>query len=98
MARGVNLLLRSAFRSGDLGIVRALLENVCCHVPDGDALCVPHKVALNYLAGDRAPAVLERQHPEVREAAELLVSLFDEAVNGRPESVRNDDDSPVHQP
>ncbi|MBM4049996.1 MAG: HEAT repeat domain-containing protein, partial [Planctomycetes bacterium] len=98
LAWGVNLLLRSAFSSGDLGIARALLENVCRHAPDGEALCVPHKVALDYLAGNRATTVLERQHPEVREAAELLVSLFDEAVQPRPESVRGDDDSPAHQP
>lgn len=39
----------------------------------------PHTVAVEFLTSGRNPAVIERQHPEMREAAQLLLGLFDSA-------------------
>ncbi|MGA1875423.1 MAG: hypothetical protein ACMUIA_07435 [bacterium] len=71
-------LLQSAFRSIDLNIIREAIQAVLSRLSDAEALCAPHITALEYLESDRDPAVLERQQPEMREAAQLLVDVFDE--------------------
>jgi DNA-binding transcriptional ArsR family regulator len=82
LRRALTLLLRSAFRSGNLEMARAVVDGVASSLPDGEALCAPHQVALAYLDADRDPAILERQHPEVREAVYMLVYAFDQEREG----------------
>ncbi len=40
----------------------------------------PYEIAAEYLSSERDPAILEQQHPEMREAVLLLVGLFDESA------------------
>jgi HEAT repeat protein/VanZ family protein len=71
------LVLRSVFRPDNLDSARTVVACVERELPDGKALCAPHRVALNYLDAGRDPAILDRQHPEMREAVEMLVSALD---------------------
>ncbi|MFQ5754021.1 MAG: HEAT repeat domain-containing protein, partial [bacterium] len=73
----VRMLLRSAFRSANLDMISDVIHVVSSHLPDSDVLCAPYLVTLEYLKSGREPSVIERQHPEMREAIELLVEVFD---------------------
>ncbi len=70
--------LQSVFRSADLGMIGNAIDIVWSRLPSVESWCQPYTVAFDYLQSDRRPAVLERQHPEMREAVQLLVDLFDE--------------------
>ena len=72
-------LLRSAFRSGNPALIRDAVEIAVNALGDGEAIFAPHLTALAYIESDRDPAILERQQPEMREAAMLLAGLFDES-------------------
>ena len=74
--------LHSAFMSADIGLIRQSIDIVLRRIEDGSEVFAPHVTALKYLDSDRDPAVLERQHPEMREAAQLLIDLFDEQAGG----------------
>jgi HEAT repeat protein len=74
----VRMLLRSAFRSANLEMVRDSIQIVMSRLSNAEALCAPYVVALEYLQSNRDPAIMERQHPEMREAMQLLVDAFDE--------------------
>ena len=78
-----NALLRSAFRTGNLKIVRGLIEQLEIHLPQGEGILQPHKIALSYLSSDRDETIIKRQHLETAEAVRLLVSAFD-GNNGVP--------------
>jgi HEAT repeat protein/DNA-binding MarR family transcriptional regulator len=71
-------LLQSSFRIGDLKTVRDSLEIVKSKLSDADEFCVPYLAAVEYLESNRNPAIIERQHLEMREAILLLVNAFDE--------------------
>jgi hypothetical protein len=43
---------------------------------------LPHRIALEFLHSDRDPVILHRRPPEMREAVELLVSVFDQKEKG----------------
>jgi HEAT repeat protein/DNA-binding MarR family transcriptional regulator len=73
------LFLRAAFRSGNLAVVRAFVEGFVSGIDNGKEAFLPHCVALDFLWSNRDPLILSRQPPEMREAVELLVSLFDQA-------------------
>lgn len=73
-------LLRSAFRSRDAMLIRQSLEVTTCRFSNGDRIFAPHFLALEFVDSDRDPAILERQQPEMREAAMLLVNLYDESA------------------
>jgi len=76
--------LHSAFRSADVELIRQSIDIVLRRIEDGSEVFAPHVTALKYLDSDRDPAVLERQHPEMREAAQLLIDLFDEQAARQP--------------
>ncbi len=86
-------LLRSPFKSRNLAMVRDVVGLVRTRLPNGDDVCRPHLIALEYLESGRDPAIVERQHPEMRDAVELLVGAFDQgdslsehsAADARPE-------------
>ncbi len=70
--------LRYTFKFNDVNTINGAIGIIKVHLKDGESLCAPHMVALNYLDSDRDPAILERQHPEMREAVELLLGERDE--------------------
>jgi HEAT repeat protein len=76
-------LLRSAFRSGNLAMIREVVDLVRTRLPNGHDLSAPHRIALAYLESKRDPAIIERQHPEMRDAVALLVGAFDRAEDAR---------------
>jgi hypothetical protein len=90
----VRMLLRSAFRSANLEMIRDAIDVVASRLSDSEALCAPYVAALEYLQSGRDPAVMERQHPEMREAVQLLVDVFDE---GRAHVSRSKTEWPVQQ-
>ena len=70
-------LLQAAFRSADLDTVHESINVVMGRVENAESFCTPFVVALEYLQSDRDPAIIERQHPEMREAVQLLVGAFE---------------------
>jgi len=74
----IRTLLRSAFRSANLEMVGKTINIVMTHFNDAKAFYAPYAAALEYIQSDKNPAVLERQHPEMRDAIQLLVNIFDE--------------------
>ena len=71
------VLLRAAFRTAHLEMIQHSLNCVRDHFVDAELICRPYQVALEYLRSDRDPAIMERQHPEMREAVQILVETFD---------------------
>lgn len=76
---GAGFLLRAAFRSGNLEVVQAFVERLLSGVDNSEVALLPHRIALDFLRSNRDPLILSRQAPEMREAVELLVSVFDQA-------------------
>jgi hypothetical protein len=70
-------ILRSAFEFGDLDKIAKMLGFFSDRLEDAQRYCQPHWLALKYLRGNRNPTMLERQHPEMREAIGLLVEVYD---------------------
>ncbi len=73
----IRILVRSAFRSANLEMIAEVIHVLTSILSDSDVICTPYLAAHEYLKSDRNPAILERQHPEMREAIQLLVELFD---------------------
>ena len=73
-------LLRSCLRANNPKLLDELLAQIADHLPGTAIFCLPYKVAAEYLRSDRNPAVLERQHPEMREAAQLVIEVFEKAT------------------
>jgi HEAT repeat protein len=69
--------LRSCLWSGDLPTLEALLAAIDQKLPSSNLFFLPYRVASEFLGRGRDPAVLERQHPEMREAALLVIEEFD---------------------
>ncbi len=82
----IRALLRSAFRSANLEMVRKTINIVTAHFNNTEAFYAPYVAALEYIQSDKDPAVLERQHPEMRDAIQLLVNIFDEGYTNLQES------------
>ena len=51
-----------------------------------NAFYIPYKVAIDYLDSGKHPAIIEKQHPEVREAVLLLVGEFEKGPEQHEES------------
>ncbi len=79
---GAEFFLRAAFHSGNLEVVRAFVEGLVSGIDDGEETFLPHRIALDFLRSKRDPMILSRQPPEMREAVELLVSIFDQSGKG----------------
>ena len=76
----IESLLRSCLRSRNLELLEEILTGISRRLPDSSVFCLPYKIAAEYLKSGRNPAVLERQHPEMREAAQLVIEAFEEAA------------------
>jgi len=69
--------LRSCLRTCDLQTIEELLATIDQELPNSNLYFLPYRVASDFLGRGRDPAVLERQHPEMREAALLIVEEYD---------------------
>jgi HEAT repeat protein len=78
----VRMMLKAAFRSKDLQLIKDVIQSVRSGTAKGEIICAPHIAALAYLDSARDLGVLELQHPEMREAIELLVGAYDEGCLG----------------
>lgn len=70
--------LKSVFRSADLDMIGKALDIIMSRLREASIWGQPYIVAFEYLRSGRKPAVLEQQHPEMREATQLLIDVFDE--------------------
>ncbi|MCK4766171.1 MAG: HEAT repeat domain-containing protein [Candidatus Aminicenantes bacterium] len=77
IVKAIRELLDSAFRWGDVDTISASVEHAKKGFKKGPEIFKPYIVALDYITSNRDPAVLERQQPEMREAAQLLIHTFD---------------------
>ncbi|MCP5047067.1 MAG: MarR family transcriptional regulator [bacterium] len=84
LVKALRDLLDSTFRSGDLEMIKASIENAKKGFKNGEEIFKPYTVALNYIKSNQDPAIMERQHPEMREAAQLLVNSFASGDQGTP--------------
>jgi len=74
--RIIRNFLRSAFSAQNLKVVREIITSAKAHLDLPDQFYAPYDIALEYLESEEAPVILERQHPEMREAVLMLVDLF----------------------
>ncbi len=77
--RVLQTFLRALFRSADLESIRESIREAVM-VSTHEGFWRPYEIAAEYLSSERDPAILEQQHPEMREAVLLLVGLFDESA------------------
>ncbi len=69
-------LFRAAFRSADLKILGTALESAKKYL-DLDALFyLPYEIAYEYIKSNANPTILDRQHPEMRDAVQLLIDIY----------------------
>jgi len=74
----VRAYFKSAFSSAKLAKVREAIESAKINLKYNDVFFIPYNTALKYLESGRDPAIIERQHPEMRDAVQLLVKVYDE--------------------
>ena len=73
-------LLKAAFGSADLKAISNALESARRYLNLDKFFYIPYEIAFEYLRSEREPAIMERQHPEMRDAVQLLVNLFDKRI------------------
>jgi len=78
LSQVVRAYFKTAFSSGKLAKVREAIESAKINLKYNDMFFIPYNTALKYLESDRDPAIIERQHPEMRDAVQLLVKVYDE--------------------
>jgi HEAT repeat protein len=71
-------LFRAAFRSADLKIIGAALESAKKYMDLSELFYLPYEIAFEYIEANGDPAILDRQHPEMRDAVQLLIDLYQE--------------------
>jgi len=74
----VRAFIKAAFGSSNIAKIRVAIESAKVNLKYDDTFFAPYNIALEYLESDRDPAVIERQHPEMRDAVQLLTALYDE--------------------
>jgi HEAT repeat protein len=79
-------LLSSAFSSGDIDLIRQSVNIVVSRIEGGPDILGPYLVALRHIDSGGHAAILERQYPEMREAAQLLIDLHLEKGNGNADA------------
>jgi HEAT repeat protein len=77
LLKALRNLLDSGFCSGDLEMIEASVEHARKGFKNGEEIFKPYIIAVEYIKSHRDPAIIERQHPEMREAVQLLVDSFD---------------------
>ena len=70
-------LLRAAFHAANIELASELVERLTPLLPDPDEFLLPYRIAIDYLRSGRERSILARQHPEMREAVQLLIDAFD---------------------
>ena len=75
------------FIVGNLVIIRRLAETITDKLNTREPIFAPIMIALDYLESGRDSYILERQHPEMREAIQKLVDAYDKR---RAQSLRDD--------
>jgi HEAT repeat protein len=73
---GVRDLFGVAFRSADLKIINTALESAKKYLNLDEFFYLPYETALEYINSKGDPAIMDRQHPEMRDAVQLLVNLY----------------------
>ncbi len=81
MSAVLRKFLKVAFRSSDLKRIEEVIESIRAHSKLNNNFFYPYTIALEYLESDRDPGVIERQQPEMRDAVELLVAIYDEGTH-----------------
>ena len=76
MKRIIRNFLRSAFSAQNLENVSEILTSSKKHLDLPGQFYFPYDIALEYLDSEKEPIILERQHPEMREAVLMLVDLY----------------------
>jgi len=74
----VRAFIKAAFGSSNIAKIRVAIESAKVNLKYDDTFFAPYNIALEYLESDRDPAVIERQHLEMRDAVQLLTALYDE--------------------
>ncbi|NIM18596.1 MAG: hypothetical protein GTO45_42010 [Candidatus Aminicenantes bacterium] len=74
-------LFRAAFRTGDLKIIPRALERAKEYLNLDEFFYLPYEIAYEYIKSDCDPAIIDRQHPEMRDAVQLLVDLYFKSKN-----------------
>ncbi|MCX6579528.1 MAG: HEAT repeat domain-containing protein [Candidatus Aminicenantes bacterium] len=69
-------IFRAAFRSAELKIIGAALESAKKYLDLDELLYLPYEIAFEYIKSNANPAILDRQHPEMRDAVQLLIDLY----------------------
>jgi hypothetical protein len=72
MPRAVSSLLKSVLQSNNTSVIVEAVQIISDEL-SSRGMSGPHEIAADYLNSNKDPAVLERQQPEIREAALLLV-------------------------
>jgi len=71
-------IFKIVFATSNMKMIRYVVESIKAWPEFDDTFYNPYTIALEYLDSDRDPAIIERQHPEMRDAIQLLVELFNE--------------------
>ncbi len=74
----VRELLEILFRSGNPASIRDNLEYAKVEFEFENLFYAPYETALQYIESGYDPAIMERQHPEMRDAVQLLVNEYEE--------------------
>lgn len=77
LLKALRNLLDSGFCSGDIEMIEASVEQAKKGFKNGEEIFLPYIIAVEYIKSQRDPAIIERQHPEMREAVQILVDSFD---------------------
>ncbi len=73
----IRTLLKVSFRACNLDNIIDSINHIKSTINLSDVFYIPYNVAIEYLNSGKHPAIIERQHPEVREAVQLLVGEFE---------------------
>lgn len=77
---GVRYLFRAAFRSAELKVISTALESAKKYLDLDEFFYLPYETALEYIKSTGDPAIMDRQPPEMRDAVQLLVNLYQEGI------------------
>jgi HEAT repeat protein len=80
VAAVIHNLLRAGFGTGNLDVVDNVLRLISAQHLLAEVALRPYMIAHDYLLSSKDPSILERQHQEMREAVELIVSMFDVGI------------------
>jgi predicted transcriptional regulator len=80
----LRFFLRRTFHFADMKIIHSALDSAKTYFNPGESFYSPYEIALAYIESNKNTTILERQHPEMRDAIQLLVNLFEENAKDLP--------------